>query len=179
MTANGIVSGLRALPRRTVTGALDLVQHPQLLLDRIEATLSEIAALTLEVYRVTAAANAGVAAVAEVCAEVERTTAQAAVQVRRVEQLLDSYTEPLEAVAPLVAETATAISPDHVRLVGRLLDLVPDEAERVERAVGNLVARAPDLEELGERLNSVGEVVEGIPGAGLLRRRGQAAEESG
>lgn len=179
MTPPGIVSGLRSLPRRTVTGALDLVQHPPLLFDRIDATLDEIAALAVDVRRVTEAALGAVAAVALVRAEVERTTVLAAEQVLRVQRLLDSYSEPLDAVGPLVAETATSISPGHIRLVGRLLDLVPDEAERVERAMGNLVALAPDLEELVERLNSVGEVVEGIPGAGLLRRRGQAAEETG
>jgi hypothetical protein len=39
-----------------------------------------------------------------------------------------------------------------------------------------LARLAPDIDQLGDRLSAVGEIVEGIPGAGILRRRGQAAE---
>lgn len=198
MTTTGKLRGLGSLPRRTITGvaqapqqvrkawqgleeagtvALDVVQNPQALLDRIHATLDEITALAEDVRRLTDAVSASVAAVAVVSAEVERTRAQAATEIRRTELLLDLYDEPLAALAPVIAEASTSLSPQQIRLVGQLLDLIPDEAERVQPAVKNLVALAPDLEELIERLNSVGEVVEGIPGAGLLRRRTQAAEE--
>jgi len=49
----------------------------------------------------------------------------------------------------------------------------------VQPALRNLADLTPELEHLAERLDSVGEIVEGIPGARFLRGRAQAADEEG
>lgn len=198
MEPTSIVVTLFSLPRRTVvevvhaptrirsiwtglqttgTLTLSLVQRGHHLLDRIDAAVDDINAVVSEVGRVTDAARASVDAATRTSADIEVTNAHAAAEIRRVEQLLDVYGAPLVALAPLVSEAASALTPAHIRALGRLLDLVPDVAELVDPALRNLADLAPDVEQLIERMNNVGQVVEGIPGAGLLRRRTQAAED--
>ena len=53
--------------------------------------------------------------------------------------------------------------------------MLPDLIRPAVPAMQALAALMPELEQLTERLDGVGQVVEGIPGAKMLRRR--AAQE--
>jgi hypothetical protein len=146
-----------------------LLRRAEELLDRTEATRAKAAAV--------ASAAADIVESASVVAQSARaTTSSAQEAVARVEKLYDVFSEPLQELSPLVAEASDALTVQHVQSLAQLMDQVPQVLDLVAPAMRNLAVFAPDLDDLAGRLNAVGEIVEGLPGAGLLRRRGQAAE---
>ncbi len=100
-------------------------------------------------------------------------------QLVRLRALLDQYQPVLESLAPLGEEAATALRPAHLRGLVRLLNELPQLVDRIEPALEGMGGMVPEMREVTDRLDNVGQVVEGLPGAKLLRRRGQAREEKG
>ena len=98
-------------------------------------------------------------------------------QVLRLRGLLDLYQPVLESLAPLGSEAAKALRPAHVRGLATLLNELPNLVDRIEPALEGMGGMVPEMREVTDRLDNVGQVVEGLPGAKLLRRRGQAREE--
>ena len=98
-------------------------------------------------------------------------------QVLRLRRLLDLYQPVLESLAPLGTEAASALRPAHVRGLVTLLNELPDPSDRLEPALEGMGSMVPHMREVTDRMDNVGQVVEGLPGAKLLRRRGQAREE--
>lgn len=99
-------------------------------------------------------------------------------QLLRVQALLDLYRPVLEALAPVGREAALMLRPGHLRGLARLLDELPSLVDRIEPTLDSVGDVAPHLEDMTDRLENVGQVVEGLPGAKLLKRRGQAREDS-
>ena len=60
-----------------------------------------------------------------------------------------------------------------------LLDEVPNLVDRLQPALDGMGKLGPHLQDVTERMDNVGQVVEGLPGAKVLRRRGQAREDEG
>ena len=106
-----------------------------------------------------------------------RTRDHAEQQVRRIQALLDLYLPTLESLTPVAREAATLLSPAHLRGLARLLDELPNLVDRIEPALEGMGSMAPHLEDMTDRMENVGQVVEGIPGAKLLKRRGEAREK--
>ena len=147
----------------------ELIGRAEDLLDRTEATRADAAAV--------AAAAADVVKSGSVVAQSARaTTSSVHGAVARVEELLDLFSGPLKDLSPLMAEASDALTVQHVQSLAQLMDQVPQVLDLVVPAMRNLAVFVPDLDDLAGRLNAVGEIVEGLPGAGVLRRRGQAAE---
>jgi hypothetical protein len=147
------------------------------ILSRAEEALSRIERVLSEAEGVAASASATAARSASVAERADQVAASADRVVGRVEVLLEEYGDSLSALAPLARQAAGALTPEQVRSLTRLVDQLPEVADLVGPAMRGLAALAPDLDELVDRLNAVGEIVEGLPGAGLLRRRGQAADD--
>lgn len=106
-----------------------------------------------------------------------RTREHAEEQVIRVRTLLDLYLPALESLAPVAREAAGLLRPVHLRGLARLLDELPALVDRIEPALDGMGNMAPHLEDMTDRMDNVGQVVEGIPGAKLLKRRGEAREK--
>jgi hypothetical protein len=64
-----------------------------------------------------------------------------------------------------------------VRGIAGLLNEVPNLVDRLEPALEGMGNLLPHLNSVTDRVDTVGQVVEGLPGANLLRRRGRAREE--
>jgi hypothetical protein len=164
----------------------DLVRRASRLLDRadliavrMEHKLDELDAITAESQtlvldgREVADTATGIA----VAARGTRDLAQE--QVLRLRRVLDLYQPLLESLAPLGAEAAAALRPAHLRGLVTLLDELPHLVDRLEPALDGMGSMVPEMREVTDRMDNVGQVVEGLPGAKLLRRRGRAREEHG
>jgi ABC-type transporter Mla subunit MlaD len=160
-----------------VTRATRLLNRADLIVARLEHKLDEFDELTSRAYGLIDKADRAADATQSVVQEVHATREYAEQQIGRMRQLLDTYQPLLQRLAPLGDEVAGALNPAHVRGIARLLNEVPNLVDRLEPALvgmGNLV---PHLDSVTERMDTVGQVVEGLPGANMLRRRGQAKEE--
>lgn len=145
--------------------------------DRVEATLDAADALVELAQRIGGHAAAVTGRADDVTAGLGRTNGLAQDQVLAVSTIVDECGALLRSLAPLGAETARSLRPSHLEGVVALLDRLPSIVEGLEPALAAVTAVAPELEEVTDRIEDVGQVVDGLPGAGLLRRRGQASAE--
>jgi ABC-type transporter Mla subunit MlaD len=162
---------------RDAAGLVLLPARVEAILDRTDAALSRIERVVGDAERITESADATATRAASVAQHADEASAQVDAMVSRVERLLDAYGDSLNELAPLAREAAAALTPDHVRSLVGALDQLPEVVDLIAPAMRGLAALAPDLDELVDRLNAVGDIVEGLPGAGLFRRRGQSAED--
>lgn len=160
-----------------VTRATRLLNRADLIVARLEHKLDEFDELTSRAYGLMDKADRAADAAQSVAEEVHATREYAEQQLGRMRQLLDTYQPLLQRLAPLGDEVAGALNPAHVRGIASLLNEIPHLVDRLEPALvgmGNLV---PHLDSVTDRMDTVGQVVEGLPGANLLRKRGQAKEQ--
>ncbi len=160
-----------------VGGAQRLLGRLEDLAGRAEDRLAELDGLLVEGDRVLTDASGVADQARDVAVAVGGTRELAEAQVLRIRALLDLYLPTLEALVPLGREAAGLLRPIHLRGLARLLDELPGLVDRLEPALDGMGTMTPHLEEMTERMDTVGQVVEGLPGAKLLKRRGQAREE--
>jgi hypothetical protein len=170
-----------SVPRRLI-GVLSTVE---MLIDRIqplvgglEQTLVRIDAAVTEVTEVARAAAIVTEQAAEVAtaaghtaAEVARVTLAAAAVTRQAEELLSVYRPLLTEASPTLDELSRLVEPQHARALVQAVQMLPDLLRPAVPAMEALAQLMPEIEQLTERLDGVGQVVEGIPGAKMLRRR--------
>lgn len=162
----------------------DLVEHVRRLLARMDSIL-DLAELRLDevtptlerANRVTVDAASLAVEVDAIARGVEATRALAEEQARRVTTLMDLYEPILTSVRPVVGQLARAVTPAQLAGVLALLEELPKLVDRLEPALVGMAGVVPELEGVTEKMDNVGSVVEGLPGAKLLRRRGQARDD--
>lgn len=154
-----------------------LVGRTNLLLGRISLLLDSVETLVAAAALTRDEAQAVIDRTGRLSDAAEAPVALATEETQRVKRLLDEYEQQLRGLAPLLRQAALDLSPQHLHAVGQLHDRIPVFLDLVEPALRNLANLAPELEEVTERMDSVGEIVEGLPGAGMLRRRSKAKEE--
>ena len=164
-----------------ITETLAVVSRAATVLDRVEATVRDVEVLVAGIGALAERAALLVDGALAIAADVAGTRELIEVQVARLQQLLDQYEPHLVALAPVAAELADTIRPRHVVAVRRALEVVPQLADLAEPALRGVAALGSELADVTERLDNVGGIVEGLPGAKMLRRRGQSAgkDESG
>lgn len=90
--------------------------------------------------------------------------------------LVEAYAPMLAVLQPTLAKLADAMSPREVAAMVALVDRLPPLLDSVDRDVlpllGKLNEMAPDLHALLESVNDLRRTVAGLPGIGLLKRRG-------
>lgn len=198
MDISGAARRLADVPKKSVTLALGapqqvnelweevtyLVRRAGRLLDRADLIVARMKHKLLDLDELTESSmqlTQRVRQVADftesVSKEVDSTRQLAEDQLRRLRSLLDVYQPILESVAPLGREAASLLRPQHLRGLLSLLDELPHLVDRIEPALDGMGGMVPHLEEVTGRMDNVGQVVEGLPGAKALRRRGQAREE--
>lgn len=160
-----------------VRRASRLLNRADLIAARMEHKLDELEAIAEEAQTLVRDGRQVADAVGGVASAARGTRELAQEQVLRLRQLLDLYQPVLESLAPLGSEAATALRPAHLRGLVGLLNELPRLVDRIEPALDGMTGMIPEMREVGDRMDSVGQVVEGLPGAKLLRRRGQAREE--
>jgi ABC-type transporter Mla subunit MlaD len=165
-SAGGSMESLLAWPARA-----------QAVMDRVKAALDRIEDVVGAADAAAAAAGQTTAAAAAVVVDASETASRANGVTSRIENLLETWETPLQQLAPVARELTAVLSPERSQSLGRLLDQLPDIIDLIAPAVRGLSTLTPHFDDLMERLNAVGEIVEGVPGATILRRRGQAIEE--
>lgn len=199
MDISGTARRLVDVPRRSVSLALEAPQHASELLDevrhlvrrtgrlldrgdlivaRLEHKLAQLDELTDSSFQVTERVRHVADLTESVSKEASGTREFAEEQLRRVQGLLDAYQPVLETLAPLGREMASSLKPANLRGLLTLLDELPNLVDRIQPALDGMGHLVPHLEEVTGRMDTVGQVVEGLPGAKVLRRRGKAREEA-
>ncbi len=153
-----------------------LLDRAELIVARLEHRLDELDTLTDATSQLVVRAGEVADHTDTVAQEARSTRQRAEEQVTRLQGLLDTYEPLLRSVAPLGGEMAASLKPEHVRSVVSLLDEMPHLVGLLRPALDNMGGLLPHLEGVTDRMDNVGQVVEGLPGAKTLRRRGQARD---
>lgn len=161
--------------RTTTAQAVGVLPDVIRVVARLHVVLDEVEALAGRTTGVVRSAQTTTRSVAAVSTDAAAAVAMASEEIRRCHQLLGLYESALTDLAPVVTAAASELEPHHLHAVVQALDLVPGLVDLVPPALENLADLTPELGQLNDRLDSVGEIVEGIPGADRLRRRTQAA----
>jgi hypothetical protein len=99
--------------------------------------------------------------------------------------LLATYEPIAHRAAPLARRFVEEFSEEEVHAAVRLVDQLPQLTEHLESDIMPILATldrvGPDVHELLEQLKEVRQAIQGIPGFGFFRRRGERedAEENG
>jgi uncharacterized protein YoxC len=150
----------------------------ELIVARVEHKLEQLDAITESSERLLERVGHVAQHADAVATEAHSTREVTEEQARRLQALLDVYQPILERLAPVGQEAVSSLRPPHVRGLIALLDELPNLVDRIEPALDGMGHLVPHLEEVTDRMDNVGQVVEGLPGAKALRRRGQAREEA-
>jgi ABC-type transporter Mla subunit MlaD len=164
------VSRLWAEVEHLVVQARRLLERADVVMDRLESELDEVDRLADRARSAITKVDAATSAAAET-----RTFTEG--QIHRIQRLIDLYEPLLQRLAPVAAEASSTFRPSHLHAVSTLLEELPKLVHRFEPALTSMAALTPEMEDIAERMDNVGEIVEGMPGAKLLRRRGRAREE--
>ncbi|RLV56749.1 hypothetical protein D9V41_02905 [Aeromicrobium phragmitis] len=101
--------------------------------------------------------------------------------IKRTERLIDLFAPSLERLQPLLDRLATTTDTQEVDALVGLIDHLPHLLERVETEVipmlANLQTIAPDIHDMLDLVQELGEMLGKVPGMGRIKRR--ADEQQG
>lgn len=163
---------------QAVQDVADAIEQARLAVVRVVALLDAAEVIAVDIA--TTATRA--AAVATLANAVAMDSAAAVVRVEaqlcRTERILDAYVPVLMDLEPVLSQASKRLEPSHVEAVIRLLDLTPEVIDLIAPALHGMGNLTPELDQLAERFESIGQIVEGIPGAGILKRRGSEQHDT-
>ncbi|MEN8707743.1 MAG: hypothetical protein ABF306_16535 [Nocardioides marinisabuli] len=165
--------------RRLVADATDVVEQAAGLVTRVVALVGTIEVLVDEIAVIAGRASLVVSQADAVAIDAGRAATLADVQVRRLAALIDAIEPAVAQLRPTLERGAEVLEPRHAESVATLLDLTPEVIDLITPALRNLGALTPELHSLAERFEAMGQIVEGIPGASMFKRRGAADDEDG
>jgi ABC-type transporter Mla subunit MlaD len=166
-----------------LTRVTNLVERIERTEGRVDALVTDVAAVTERAGKVADAAGDVATAAGDVADRAGRVATDAGETQRAARgvvdgagSLLTSFEEPLTSLEPTVRRFAETFSPAQVTALGTLVDRLPVLLSSVDNDVLPLLhkldAMAPDLHELLETVQDLQRAVSGLPGIGLLKRRG-------
>lgn len=172
-----------ATARAGVTTALGLVPRADLAMSRVEMLLDRLEHVVSAAEQTTARSDDALTRTATTLDTVEVTARDAgrAVDgasglVQRVDAMLGAWEQPLRRLAPVVRRVSESIDPREVEAAVSLIDRMPLVLDHLEHDVLPMMRQldrvGPDLHEILEIVEDLRRVVTGLPGVGLLRRRG-------
>lgn len=178
------VIGGAAAAAEAVETAIGLVPRAAAAMTRIEALLDQVEALVERSGTVvdTAAETTARARVTLDAADVVTRDAGRRVEATsgvldRMDSSLGEWEPTLRRLAPQARRFAEALSDQEVDSAIALVDRMPVVLEHVETGVLPVMAQldrvGPDVHELLEVVEDLRRVISGLPGIGLLRRRGE------
>ena len=170
--ADAVETALGLVPR--AAGALSRVEA---LLDRLEGVADRADQLVTRVDATTERAAAVVGTAELVTRDASRTVDGAKGVLDRADRSLQAWEPALRRLAPSLDRFADALHPDEVTAAIGLVDRMPQLLDHVENDVlpvlKNLDRVGPDLHEVLEIVEDLRRVITGLPGIGLLRKRGE------
>ncbi|EFQ82810.1 hypothetical protein HMPREF0063_12019 [Aeromicrobium marinum DSM 15272] len=100
---------------------------------------------------------------------------------RRAEELLDSFAPSLQRLQPTLDRLAETTHPDEVTALVDLIDHLPMLVARLETDIvpilENLGTVGPDIHDLLDTVQGLGEMLAKVPGLARMRQRGADAED--
>jgi hypothetical protein len=171
--AEAVETAIGLVPR-----AADALTRAEALLDRAERVVAHAEAVVDEAAESNAKVRATVETVAIVTRDAGRRVEGASGLIDRMDTLLGTW-EPLgRKLAPQAARFADNLSDHEVDAAITLIDRMPVVLEHMDTdllpVLRTLDRVGPDLHELLEVVEDLRRVVTGLPGVGLLRRRGES-----
>jgi hypothetical protein len=169
--AEAVETAIGLVPR-----AADALTRVEALLDRAEQVVTRAEAVADEAAESNAKVRATVDGAAVVTRDAGRRVDGAGGLVDRLDTLLGTW-EPLgRRLAPQASRLADSLSGHEVDSAIALIDRMPVVLEHLDTdllpVLRTLDRVGPDLHELLEVVEDLRRVVTGLPGVGLLRRRG-------
>lgn len=171
-----IGSGLDAAER-----AITLVPRLVVIVGQVEELLAQVRVVVSEIDEI-ALKSAGVVVRTEgVVAWAERVVGRTEDLTSRVFPLLEDYQPTLEQLQPMIARLANTTSPDEVDAIVRLIDSLPDMADKMQQDIlpilDTLGTVAPDLRDLLDVSKEFNEMLAAVPGLGRVKRRIEERQE--
>jgi hypothetical protein len=152
------------------------VDRVEAVVDRAEAVAGRADAVAAEAAESTTEVRAAVDAVAVVTRDAGRRVDAAGGLVDRLDTLLGTWEPVGRRLAPQASRLADGLSGQEVDSAIALIDRMPVVLEHLDNdllpVLRTLDRVGPDLHELLEVVEDLRRVVTGLPGVGLLRRRG-------
>ncbi|SBT68371.1 hypothetical protein GA0070622_5470 [Micromonospora sediminicola] len=166
------------------TGAIDTATEvaaaAAVVVGEAERVSAAAATVVGEADRVARAAAVVVAEADTVAGRAAGTVATAEQAAGTATELLAAYESTLRRAAPMAARFVEQLSPEEVTAAIRLVDELPKLKEHLTSDVLPILATldrvGPDLHDLLDVTRDLKLAVAGIPGLGMLRRRGERAE---
>lgn len=162
---------------RPAQAAADLLGSAWSIVGRIDDALERVEALIDDATATNAHAQAVVDRVDATSRQAAEAVDLASGELRRAVGLVVEHRTTLQRAGATAAHAADRVTAEHVDAVTHLLDLVPDLLDLVIPALRGMGDLTPELDQLTDRFDSVGQIVEGLPGAKRFRRRGEAREQ--
>ncbi|CAN5225460.1 hypothetical protein BH20ACT5_BH20ACT5_14230 [soil metagenome] len=177
-----VVNAMGSL-RDGLGAALDLVPRLTAVIGQVEGLLSRVDAVVGSIEVTAGRADAVVDRVDKMVGRVEGTIcrAEAAVAgtqglVNRVDPLLTAYEPPLRRLAPTVTRVVGTIDAQEVEAIIMFVDRLPRLVAHLDDDILPMLRTldrvGPDIHDLLEVAQDVRKVITGLPGMGLLRKRG-------
>ncbi|WP_327032575.1 hypothetical protein [Micromonospora ureilytica] len=185
--AFAVLDGVEALLAR-INGVVDRIETT---VDRTDQVLTDAEAAVREVAVISAAATTAIdtatevaAAAAVVVAEADRVAGRAAATVgtaaeaaATAAELLAAYEPALRRAAPMAGRFVEELSHEEISAAIHLIDELPKLKEHLTADILPILATldrvGPDLHDLLDVTRDLKLAVAGIPGLGMLRRRGE------
>ncbi|MFF0819114.1 hypothetical protein ACFYUR_01850 [Micromonospora haikouensis] len=178
--AFAVLDGVEALLHR-INGVVDRIEGTLDRTDRVLDAATEVAAAAAvvvgEAERVSAAAGTVVAEADAVAHRAAGTVTAAAEAAGTAAELLAAYEPALRRGAPMATRFVEQLSHEEVTAAIRLVDELPKLKEHLTADILPILATldrvGPDLHDLLDVTRDLKLAVAGIPGLGMLRRRGE------
>ena len=177
--ARSTAGSLLALPGRAVRlvdRVEGLVDRLQALLDAVEATAARAEELSARAGVVAGEADRVLGLSGAVAADARGLVAGAAETQEAVATLIAAYEPTLSVLQPTLTRLAETVDPREVEAAVALVDRLPPLLDSVDGDIlpllGRLNQMAPDLHAVLEAVDDIRRTVAGLPGVGLLKRRG-------
>lgn len=132
--------------------------------------------LVASAWRVVGRVDAALERVEGLIDDVAATNAHAQAVVDRIDATSRQAAEAVDLGSAELRRATDRLSVEHVDAVAHLLELVPELLDLVVPALRGMADLTPELDRLTDRFDTVGQIVEGLPGAKRLRRRGEERE---
>jgi hypothetical protein len=176
--AEAVETAIGLVPR-----AVEAMARVEALLDRAERVVTHAEAVVDEAAESNAKVRTAVDAVAVVTRDAGRRVEGAGGLVDRMDALLGTWEPVGRKLAPQATRFADNLSDHEVDAAITLIDRMPVVLEHMDTdllpVLRTLDRVGPDLHELLEVVEDLRRVVTGLPGVGLLRRRGEAEPPDG
>jgi hypothetical protein len=170
--AEALETALGLVPR-----AAEAMTRVEALLDRLDKVSDRVDQVVTRADEAAERAHAVLGTAELVTRDASRTVDGATGVLDRVDASLVAWEPSLRKLAPSLERFAEALSPDEVTATITLVDRMPLVLDHLENDVlpmlRTLERVGPDVHELLEVADDLRRVITGLPGIGLLRRRGE------